>query len=289
MLQNRVILACFFFAVLAAHSHAQGTGEQSKPSEWPVSKICKQLDLVAQKFNLPRATFTRLIWAESRFDINAVSPAGAQGIAQFMPATAKEWGLDNPYNPKQALETSGAYLSYLKDQFGNWGLAIIAYNAGPGRVEKWLNKRASLPFETRDYIAAVTGQSAETFQKKAAQVIDFSLKEGMAFEKACQLLPVRKTRLRRLENVSAQNQPWGVQVAGNFSRSRAMRSWTRVRQKLRLAIGDVKPELHRLRGLRGMKPKWAVRIGAPNRDKANSICTKIRSAGGSCVVKKRRR
>lgn len=265
---------------------AQTVELKPQAAKWSIADTCREIDRVSKKYDLPRATFTRLIWTESRFDIKAISPKGAQGIAQFMPATAKERGLENPYNPKEALEASASLLFDLRAQFGNFGLAAMAYNAGPRRVSNWLSKEGGLPFETRDYIAALTGQSAETFKSRTAQVIDFSLKKGQPFAKSCAALPVMKTRAHAVGGVAVKRQPWGVQVAGNFSRNRAMRSWTRVRSKLRLAIGDAKPQLHRVRGLRGMKSKWAVRIGAPSRKKAISICKKIRTAGGFCLVRK---
>ena len=85
----------------------------------------------------------RVIWQESCFDALAVSPKGAAGIAQFMPATASWHGLANPFDPIEALRHSAAYLRELLSQFGNLGLAAAAYNAGPARVSAWLaNHRA---------------------------------------------------------------------------------------------------------------------------------------------------
>ena len=70
--------------------------------------------------------FVRLIWRESRFNPSAVSPKGAQGIAQFMPGTAGERGLLDPLNPVQALPKSAEFLAELRSQFGNLGLAAAA-------------------------------------------------------------------------------------------------------------------------------------------------------------------
>ena len=86
---------------------------------------------------LPVEFFARVIWQESRFDAQAVSPKGAAGIAQFMPATASWHGLADPFEPAEALRHSAAYLRELLDRFGNLGLAAAAYNAGPGRVSAW--------------------------------------------------------------------------------------------------------------------------------------------------------
>jgi soluble lytic murein transglycosylase-like protein len=110
---------------------------------------------------------TRLIWQESRFRVTAVSHAGAQGIAQFMPATAAERDLDNPFDPEQALWAAAGLLSSLKQRFGNLGLAAAAYNAGPKRVSDWLRKKRRLPAETRHYVKAITGQPASSWAKSA--------------------------------------------------------------------------------------------------------------------------
>ena len=105
----------------------------------------------------------RLIWQESRFRVSAVSPAGAQGIAQFMPATAAERKLKDPFNPRQALWAAAGLLSSLKRRFGNLGLAAAAYNAGPKRVTDWLGDKRRLPEETRDYVKAITGRPASSW------------------------------------------------------------------------------------------------------------------------------
>ena len=122
------------------------------PRKWTTAEICSQIEKSAEQWKLSKHFFARLIWKESRFDIRAVSPVGAQGIAQFMPATAKARGLKDPYDPAQAIPASASLLSFHRGQFGNLGLAAAAYNAGPGRVQRWLNGRSSLPFETEDYV-----------------------------------------------------------------------------------------------------------------------------------------
>src|SRR5436190_131218 len=94
----------------------------------------------------------------------AVSPAGAQGIAQFMPQTAAMRGLVNAFEPLQALRESASYLRELRITFrGNLGLAAAAYNAGPAQVEAWLAGRRLLPFETQAYVRIVTGYAAEAW------------------------------------------------------------------------------------------------------------------------------
>ena len=104
--------------------------------------------------------FVRLIWRESRFNPSAVSPKGAQGIAQFMPGTAIDRGLDNPFEPKSAIMHSASLLADLLREFGNFGLAAAAYNAGEERVRGWLAGNSGLPWETEAYVQFVTGRAA---------------------------------------------------------------------------------------------------------------------------------
>ena len=81
--------------------------------------------------------FVRQIGAESNFNPKAGSSAGAQGIAQIMPATAKSWKVD-PWNPKAALDAAANNMArYLKSYKGDWAKALAAYNAGPGAVAKY--------------------------------------------------------------------------------------------------------------------------------------------------------
>jgi membrane-bound lytic murein transglycosylase MltF len=91
---------------------------------------------------------------------------GAQGVAQFMPRTAKEYGLNNPFEPIQALHAAGRFLGRLLSQFGNLGLAAAAYNAGPGRVSDFMTKRRKLPDETKNYVERITGRSADRWTSR---------------------------------------------------------------------------------------------------------------------------
>jgi len=124
-------------------------------------EVCRALEQSAAENALPVEFFARVIWQESRFDAKAVSPKGAEGIAQFMPRTASWHGLVDPFDPIEALRHSAAYLHELLGRFGNLGLAAAAYNAGPERVSAWLTSHRALPAETRNYVALVTGWTAE--------------------------------------------------------------------------------------------------------------------------------
>lgn len=97
--------------------------------------------------------FVALVARESAFDPRAVSTAGAQGLAQLMPATAAELGVTDPFDPAENLDAGARYLAAQLQRFGDVALALAAYNAGPERV---LSHHGVPPFaETRAYVAAV--------------------------------------------------------------------------------------------------------------------------------------
>jgi hypothetical protein len=130
----------------------------------PIEQVCRTLAAAAETHQLPVPFFIRLIWQESRFNPGAISPVGAQGMAQFMPETAAAMGLKNPFDPLEALRFSARLLRELLGQFGNLGLAAAAYNAGPQRIAEWLEKRGKLPEETRNYVQSITGHAAERWR-----------------------------------------------------------------------------------------------------------------------------
>jgi hypothetical protein len=133
----------------------------------PTENFCHALREAAEASGIPVPFFARLLWQESRFRSNEVSPAGAQGVAQFMPGTAAEVGLDDPFDAMKALPASAKFLRKLRDDFGNLGLAAAAYNAGPGRIQKWLARESELPRETRDYVRIITGTKAEDWTERS--------------------------------------------------------------------------------------------------------------------------
>ena len=136
-------MAVVFAAALLHLTTARAEPADSNPRP-SVDEICRTLAQAAADNDLPEEFFTRLIWQEGRFDPTAVSPAGAQGIAQFMPQTAATRGLINAFEPLQALRESASYLRELRTTFGgSLGLAAAAYNAGPAQVEGWLARRRS--------------------------------------------------------------------------------------------------------------------------------------------------
>ena len=148
------------------------TEKPSSSEEIPVPPrdFCEAMKEAAEESDIPIAFFARLLWQESRFQSQEISSVGAQGVAQFMPATAAEVGLDDPFDPFKALPASARFLRKLHDQFGNLGLAAAAYNAGSGRIKKWLSRQDSLPKETRAYVRIVTGNAAEDWTEETKSV-----------------------------------------------------------------------------------------------------------------------
>lgn len=139
-------------------------GPQRVP-EASLDELCNALLTSAQENELPVPFFANLIWQESRLRDDAVSRVGALGIAQFMPEVAMESGLDNPFDPFQAIPASARLLHQLRKHFGNLGFVAAAYNAGAHRVSDWLEHRRSLPRETQNYVVQVTGHSAEDWRR----------------------------------------------------------------------------------------------------------------------------
>ncbi|MBB2961081.1 hypothetical protein FHU13_001460 [Methylobacterium sp. R2-1] len=125
--------------------------------EMSVSALSALIAQAALSTGVPSDFLLKLLKRESGLNPMAVSPKGALGIAQFMPGTAAERGLADPFDPVQAIPKAAELLRDLRQRYGNWTLAAAAYNAGPGRVDAWLSGRLDLPKETTDYVANISG------------------------------------------------------------------------------------------------------------------------------------
>lgn len=108
----------------------------------------------ARRHGIPEDLFLRLVQQESGWNHGAVSPKGAAGLAQLMPGTAALLGVDSS-NPAENLEGGARYLKMMYDRFGNWRLALAAYNAGPEAVQK----HGGIPpyAETTNYVKVILG------------------------------------------------------------------------------------------------------------------------------------
>ena len=255
--------------------------------------ICLMIEAAAKANDLPLEFFARVIWQESRFQSDAVGPVTrngqrAQGIAQFMPGTASERRLLDPFDPVQALPKSAEFLNELRNQFGNLGLAAAAYNAGPRRVQEWLAGSGPMPQETRNYVAAITGSTIDEWAKagKDARMSERASRTGcrelMALLKRAPNYFV--TELEQHVTLGSMR-PWGVQLAAGFNRDQALAMYSRAMARLRGVIGDRDPILlGSLFRSRGTRTFYQVRIGADARAEADDLCNRIRRAGGACLV-----
>jgi soluble lytic murein transglycosylase-like protein len=136
----------------------------------PPSTFREAVDLIAQKHSLPPQLVHSVISVESGYNPNAVSPKGAQGLMQLIPSTAHRFGVNNVFNPVENVEGGAKYLQYLLELYkGDFRLALAAYNAGEGAVNKY---RGVPPYpETVNYINQVGRRLVEAQQaKKKAEV-----------------------------------------------------------------------------------------------------------------------
>jgi hypothetical protein len=276
------VLSTPTFARAEPPSGAANDASKEAPSAF-VADICRTLAQAAADNDLPEEFFTRLIWQESRFNPEAVSPAGAQGIAQFMPGTAAMRGLINAFEPLQALRESASYLRELRTTFrGNLGLAAAAYNAGPGQVEAWRAGRSTLPGETQAYVRIVTGFSAEAWVARPMPQLQSS--PTPTGERCVEIARLMKDTPRRRRDLTTDPAwgPWGVQLAGNWSEGRVLATYERLRRKHEAILGDRLPLI--LTARRNDLPTYAVRVSEKSRADADALCAKLRAKGGACVV-----
>lgn len=255
--------------------------------------LCLTIEASARASDLPLEFFARVIWQESRFQADAVGPLTrygqrALGIAQFMPATARERRLLDPLDPVQALPKAAEFLDELRKQFGNLGLAAAAYNAGPRRVQEWLAGAGGMPEETRNYVLAITGTSVDDWAKASRN--DRMI--GSAPSTSCrELIALLRRAPNRFVAQLAQRvtravvKPWGVQVAAGFNRGQALAMYARAIKNLAAVVGPQDDPL--LLRVRGTSSFFQVRIGASTRREADDLCRRIHRAGGACLVKRR--
>jgi len=129
---------------------------EKQMSKWitPANGQKYEKDFIAASavHGLPDGLLSRVAYQESRYNPKAKSPVGAIGLMQFMPATAKDFGID-PLDPIDSIYASARYLKQLYNKFGNWKEAVAAYNWGQGNVAR--KGLAKAPAETRNYFAQI--------------------------------------------------------------------------------------------------------------------------------------
>jgi hypothetical protein len=287
-------LACLLFALIAAillpgllaRADIARAVEPTRPL---VETICPLMEKEAVSNGLPPAFFIRLIWRESAFRPNAVSHKGAQGIAQFMPATAKERGLEDPFEPASAISHSAQLLADLKRAFGNLGLAAAAYNAGPERVRAWLDGERVLPAETHAYVKFITGHAPEHWKDAEAQPPELTSLTSAELQAACRRRApaLVYVALPKSPDRTDNPPPWGVQLATDFSRGKVAGMFNALKQRHAKVLANAAPIYVPERNLsRGRRSMIALRIGADTREKALKLCQRLRNDGGICTVQK---
>ena len=254
--------------------------------------VCRTIERSAQAAHLPVEFLTRVIWRESSFRAGVVSRAGAEGIAQFMPTTAQARGLADPFDPEQAIPKAAQLLADLRQRFGNLGTAAAAYNAGEGRVANWLHGQGGLPAETRAYVRYVTRRNIdEWIGSGSSSAASAATGEEPAEPRSC-IVVTAELRRGGGGGVGGNGTvasdiwaPWGVQLAGNFSKPLALAAFDRARQRYAEVIGDTRPMvIGRLLRSRGTRPFYQVRLPAASRAVAQQLCGRIQSVGGACVA-----
>src|SRR5579884_3649885 len=268
-------------------SQSKGADE-IKAAEASADTNCGMLETAATRHGLPPGFFRRLIQQESNFDPKAISRAGAMGIAQFMPGTARWRGLADPFEPKQALDESARWLSELRALFGNFGLAAAAYNAGPQRVKDWMAGRGSLPGETRAYVRIITGMTAdEWLHGRDKQAADFDEPAGPCAGKV-KAFPVRLETAKidtRRETRTEKVPGWGLQLIGDASEVRALAEYAKLQSRFGSVLGGRKPlVIKKPLGGRAASAWFFVKVAESSRESATALCSRLRSAGGSCLV-----
>jgi hypothetical protein len=288
----RALLCLLMILIEPAHAQSPAVNSASPPPQTEsttpqnpptADDICRAVEQDAAENGLPVEFFARVIWQESRFNALAVSKKGAEGIAQFMPSTADYRGLVDPFDPIEALKHSAAYLHELKDKFGNLGLAAAGYNAGPARVAAWLAGRRALPSETRNYVAIITGWTADEWAAPSPpETSDTTIPQGVPCTRLANLILAPKDEAHRIASYVPR---WGMQLAANWSESRAWATYRRVQKQFAALIGDREPIVLRGRGPGlGAATRYEIRIADDNRGYLEKFCLKLTAAGGACVV-----
>jgi hypothetical protein len=246
--------------------------------------VCSEIDTRATEHGLPQSFIARLIWKESLFDPGAVSPKGAQGIAQFMPGTAKRRGLDDPFDARKALAASAAYLAELRTSFGNLGLAAAAYNAGEDRVRKWLAGTGGLPYETQDYVYSITGHAHEEWKEGSASFDIPALGKEGSFTDQSRSLVMRELSPAAVEVKQANWKPWGVVLTAGFSQARALQAFRVIRNRFDIIRDEDPLVVRKLNRSMGRRKMVRVMIGRDTRAEAQKLCRELTARGGICLV-----
>ncbi|WBU62977.1 lytic transglycosylase domain-containing protein [Paracoccus aerodenitrificans] len=252
-----------------------------------VADVCRNIERAASRQGLDKNFLARLLWKESRFEPSAISPAGAEGIAQFIPSTAAIVDLHDPFNPAEAISVSAAYLSRLSRFYGSIGIAAVAYNGGENRADRFMRSGGTLPYETQDYVEAITGFNAWRWREDppGADKLDLRLDGDAPFLEACtRLAGNRELREFTTGGQDEAPSPWGVILASHPTRGGVQGQINRLNRALG-PILDGKRVSYVRRSLRGGGRRvYTAQVGWDARGDANRFCQKAKMVGIRCIV-----
>ena len=252
----RIALAALFVWL----SSRAAIGDAGLETDNAIETLCGILESSAKTEGLPVSFFRR--------------------ASVFVTSRVSARGLVDPFDPASAIPASAKYLAELVRKFGNLGLAAAAYNAGETAVDKWLDDKGQLPFETQDYVLALTGHAADEWRTPTPPAL-----AAPAGPSCLSLVATLRTTPGVSPIVSGWFAPWGVQIAASFSRASAMRAFERVRHDFYPVVGGKNPfVLGSVVRSRGFRPFYRVRLPAQNRPEAERLCASLEAAGGACVV-----
>lgn len=195
-------------------------------------------------------------------------------------------GLNDPYNPAEALEFSAQYLGEMSRRYGNHGLAAVGYNGGERRAEGLIAKTGGLARETIDYVKIITGLPAETWRDAPPKDHDFRLDGDTPFQPACHAL-ARHRRLTAYPEPKPLVPDWGVQVAFGVSEKAARQKYTAATRTCRATLKGEDPFFLWVKSRASPRGGYVMaRIGRNSRDAAWKLCTRLKAQGCTCAVYK---
>ena len=257
--------------------------EASPATDNALATLCGIVEAAARQEGLPVNFFTRLIWRESAFQSGAVSPAGAQGVAQFMPGTAAERGLADPFDPAAAIPASAKLLAEL-------GSTLRQPWPGGGRLQRRAERARRLDRRPRLPAARDAGLRARDHRPRCRRVA--RRKPAVARRaRPGQALPgldrksAHRARAGASPIVSGLFAPWGVQISASFDKGSALRAFARAQHDYYRVIGNVTPfVLGSVLRSRGWRPFYRVRLPAQTGAEAKKLCDRLQAAGAACAV-----
>ena len=213
-----------------------------------------------------------------------------------MPATARWRGLVNPFDPHWSVRESARWLGELRDQFGNLGLAAAAYNAGPRRVQEWLDGKRGLPSETQAYVRIISGRGAADWARPG-------MKDHNRFlptEPDCLIQELTQAAAFRMQPGTKKPKPpdgrqeavdtvkplaWSLQLIGDRSEAQALTEYRSLQKKFPMILGARPPVVVKKQlGGRGPALWYQVRVAEQSRNAADALCSRLKSVGGQCLV-----